>query len=179
MPDIARRSALLATLAAMALLLALLLTLFLIFGTAGCTQRSAAPAFDYTLLDGTRGSSQALRGKVVLLNFWATSCATCVKEMPQIVATHQQFKGRGFETLAVAMRYDPPALVANFAERRRLPFGVVIDNTGAIARSFDDVQLTPTTVLIDKRGAIVKRWVGEPDFAALQALVAQLLAEPA
>lgn len=167
MPDLARRVALLATLAVMAL------------NGVGCSQRSTAPAFDYTLLDGTRASSQALRGKVVLLNFWATSCATCVKEMPQIVATHQQFKGRGFETLAVAMRYDPPALVANFAERRGLPFGVVIDNTGAIARSFGDVQLTPTTVLIDKRGAIVQRWVGEPDFPALQARVAQLLAEPA
>ncbi len=151
----------------------------LALGVAGCSQRSAAPTFDYTLLDGTHASSQALRGKVVLLNFWATSCVTCVKEMPEIMATHQQFSGRGFQTLAVAMSYDPPALVANYAERHRLPFGVVIDNTGAIARSFGDVQLTPTTVLIDKHGAIVKRWVGEPDFPALQALVAQLLAEPA
>jgi peroxiredoxin len=167
MPDLARRSALLATLVAAGL------------GGLGCSSRTAAPAFDYTLLDGTRATSQTLRGKVVLLNFWASSCATCVAEMPQIVATHRQFKGRGFDTLAVAMSYDPPALVANFAERHDLPFGVVIDNTGAIARSFGDVQLTPTTVLIDKRGAIVQRWVGEPDFPALQALVAQLLAEPA
>ena len=171
MPDLARRGAALATLVAVGLLLAL--------GAVGCARRSLTPAFDYTLLDGTRASSQALRGKVVLVNFWATTCAICVQEMPQIVATHRQFSGRGFETLAVAMRYDPPALVANFAERRQLPFGVVIDNTGAIARSFGDVQLTPTTVLIDKRGAIVQRWVGKPDFPALQALVAQLLAEPA
>jgi peroxiredoxin len=97
--------------------------------------------------------------------------------MPQIVATHERFKSRGFDTLAVAMSYDPPAYVINFAETRKLPFGVAIDNTGAIAKSFGQVQLTPTSVLINKRGEIVKRYVGEPDFAALHQLVEKLLAE--
>ena len=120
---------------------------------------------------------QALRGKVVLVNFWATSCTTCVHEMPQIIATHEQFKARGYETLAVAMSYDPPAYVANFAESRKLPFGVAIDNTGSVAKSFGDVRLTPTSYLINKRGEIVKRYVGEPDFAALHVLVEKLLAE--
>jgi peroxiredoxin len=97
--------------------------------------------------------------------------------MPQIVATHEKFRSRGFETLAVAMSYDPPAYVARFAESRRLPFGVAIDNTGAIARSFGDVQMTPTTFLIDRQGRVVKRYLGTPDFAALQALIGELLAE--
>ena len=146
-------------------------------GLSACARREAAPEFGYTLLDGTRGQSHALRGKVLLVNFWATTCAVCVKEMPQIVATHQRFQARGFDTLAVAMSYDPPALVANYAESRRLPFGVVIDNTGVIARAWGDVQVTPTTFLVDKRGAIVRRYVGQPDFAALHGLVEQLLAE--
>jgi peroxiredoxin len=136
-----------------------------------------APNASYTLLDGSRSDIDSLRGKVVLVNFWATSCTSCVHEMPQIVATHEKFKARGFETLAVAMRYDPPAYVINFAETRKLPFGVVIDNTGEIAKSFDQVQLTPTTVLINKRGEIVQRYVGEPDFAALHQLVETLLAQ--
>jgi peroxiredoxin len=144
---------------------------------AGCDSRRAAPEFSYTLLDGTPGSSAQLRGKVVLVNFWATSCVSCVKEMPALVETHEKFRARGFETLAVAMSYDPPAFVANFARTRNLPFGVVIDNTGAIAQGFGDVQLTPTTFLIDKRGRIVKRYVGEPDFAALHRLVDRLLGE--
>jgi peroxiredoxin len=149
----------------------------LLGGVAGCSARDPAPSFGYTLLDGAKGHTDALRGKVLLVNFWATSCVSCVKEMPQIVATHQRFKARGFETLAVAMSYDPPAYVANFAQTRQLPFGVVIDNTGAIARAFNDTQITPTTFLIDKRGAIVKRYVGEPDFAELGGLVEKLLAE--
>ena len=136
-----------------------------------------APSVGYTLLDGSRTSTDQLRGKVVLVNFWATDCTTCVKEMPAIVATHEKYKSRGFETLAVAMSYDPPAYVINFAESRKLPFGVAIDNTGAIAKSFGQVQLTPTSVLINKRGEIVKRYVGEPDFVALHQLVEKLLAE--
>jgi peroxiredoxin len=139
--------------------------------------KEQAPPAPYTLLDGRKSSIDQLRGKVVLVNFWATSCVSCVKEMPELVATHQKYKDRGFDTLAVAMSYDPPAYVANFAQSRQLPFGVAIDNTGDIARSFGDVRLTPTTVLINKRGEIVKRYVGEPDFASLHALVERLLAE--
>jgi peroxiredoxin len=136
-----------------------------------------APNVAYTLLNGTKSTTDSLRGKVVLVNFWATDCTTCVKEMPNIIATHQKFKSRGYETLAVAMSYDPPAYVINFAETRRLPFGVAIDNTGAIAQSFGQVRLTPTSVLINKHGEIVKRYVGEPDFVALHALVEKLLAD--
>ena len=138
---------------------------------------AAAPAVSYTLLDGHKGNLALLRGKVILVNFWATSCTVCVAEMPQITATHNKFKGRGYETLAVAMRHDAPARVAHFAQSRRLPFGVAIDNTGEIAKRFGDVELTPTTFLIDKRGRIVKRYVGAPDFTALHVLVEELLAQ--
>ena len=138
-----------------------------------------APQVDYTLLGGQRHNTAELQGQVVLVNFWATSCSTCVAEMPAITATHEKFKALGFQTLAVAMQSDPPALVAEFAERRQLPFGVVIDNTGEIAHRFGDVQLTPTSFLINRRGEIVKRYVGAPDFAALHGLVARLLADKA
>jgi peroxiredoxin len=137
--------------------------------------KEQAPEVSYTLLNGSNGSMSELKGKVLLVNFWATSCTTCVAEMPQIVATHQKFKSRGYETLAVAMSYDPPAYVARFAETRQLPFGVAIDNTGEIARRFGEVKLTPTSYLINQRGEIVKRYVGAPDFAALHVLVDELL----
>ena len=143
----------------------------------GFGRSETVPDVGYTLLNGTKSTTGDLRGKVVLINFWATSCTTCVHEMPQIVATHEKFKQRGFETLAVAMSYDPPAYVINFAESRKLPFAVAIDNTGAIAKSFGNVELTPTSVLVNKRGEIVKRYVGEPDFTALHALVDKLLSE--
>ena len=141
---------------------------------AGCSRVEQAPAVAYTLLDGRRTELAALRGHVVLVNFWATSCAPCVEEMPAMVANWRRFSPQGFETLAVSMSYDPPALVSNFAQSRALPFGVAIDNTGEIAHRFGDVQFTPTSLLINKRGEIVRRWVGKTDFAALAPLIAQL-----
>jgi len=142
----------------------------------GCSQ-TAAPESTFVLLDGSRQTTASLRGKVALVNFWATSCTTCVAEMPEIVATHQKYHTRGFETLAVAMSYDPPSYVVNFAETRKLPFKVAIDNTGAVAKAWGDVRITPTTYIVNKRGEIVKTYVGAPDFKELHALIETLLAE--
>jgi peroxiredoxin len=100
-----------------------------------------------------------------------------VQESPQIITTPEKDTALGYDTQPVATSYDPPAYVINFAETRKLPFGVAIDNTGEIAKRFGQVQLTPTSVLINKRGEIVKRFVGEPDFVALHQLVEKLLAE--
>ena len=97
--------------------------------------------------------------------------------MPELVATYNKFKGRGYETLAVAMSYDPPSYVVNFAQTRQLPFKVAIDNTGSLARDWGDVKLTPTTFLVNKRGEIVKRFVGTPNFVELHQLIEKLLAE--
>ena len=119
---------------------------------------AAAPAVRYTLLNGQAlDSTAAWRGKVMLVNFWATSCTTCVKKMPMLVAAHAAYASRGFDVLAIAMQYDPPAYVSQFAESRRLPFGVAIDNQGELARAFGDVRVTPTTIVIDKQGHIAKR----------------------
>jgi peroxiredoxin len=147
-----------------------------LLGLGGCTGRDAAPESDFVLLDGSVLRTADLRGKVTLVNFWATTCVTCVKEMPALVATHQKFAPRGYETVAVAMSYDPPAWVVNFAQSRQLPFKVALDNTGNIAKAWGDVRLTPTTYLVDKRGRIVKRYVGEPGMDALHALIEKLLA---
>ena len=137
----------------------------------------AAPVSTFVLLDGSRQTTEDLKGQVTLVNFWATSCVTCVAEMPRIIATHDKYKARGYDTLAVAMSYDPPSYVVNFAETRKLPFNVAIDNTGAVAKSWGDVALTPTTYIVNKRGDIVKTYVGQPDFAELHRLIEKLLAE--
>lgn len=148
----------------------------LVLAIAGCSAERA-PESSFVLLDGSTMSSTQLQGKVSLVNFWATSCTTCVAEMPELVATYQQYKDKGYQTLAVAMSYDPPSYVVNFVQTRQLPFKVAIDNTGAVARAWGDVKLTPTTFLLNKRGEIVKRYVGPPNFAELHQLIEKLLAE--
>ena len=137
----------------------------------------AAPDVAFVRMDGSPAHLAQFKGKVVLVNFWATDCPICLKDMPQMVATHQQFSADGYVTLAVAMRYNPPAAVIQYTEAQHLPFIVVIDNMGAVARSFGGVEGTPTAVLINKRGEIVKRYVGEPDFAELRGRVQKLLNE--
>ena len=146
-------------------------------GLYGCSGARAAPESTFVLLDGSKKTAADLKGKVTLVNFWATSCVTCVAEMPKIVATFNKYQARGYDTVAVAMKYDPPSYVVNYTETRKLPFKVAIDNTGAVAKAWGDVQLTPTTYLVNKRGEIVKQYVGEPDFAALHLLIEKLLAE--
>ena len=141
------------------------------------TGRTAAPESTFVLLDGSSQTTADLRGKVTLVNFWATSCTTCVAEMPEIIATHQKFNSRGFDTIAVAMSYDPPSYVVNFAETRKLPFKVAIDNTGKVAQAWGDVKLTPTTYIVNKQGQIVKKYVGAPNFDELHKLIEKLLAE--
>ncbi|RST51903.1 TlpA family protein disulfide reductase [Variovorax sp. MHTC-1] len=131
----------------------------------------------YVTLDGEATSTRCLRGKVVYVVFWATSCATCIKEMPDLVKTYERHAPRGFELIAVAMAYDPPEYVANYTRKHGLPFKVVLDKDGSIAAAFGGVNLTPTAVLIDKRRRILSRFVGEPDFGgSLHAAIERELA---
>ena len=138
--------------------------------------RTAAPSVEFATLGGERVAMRELRGKVVYVNFWATSCTTCIKEMPEVIKTYERFAPRGFELLAVAMSYDPPDYVRNYTRQHSLPFKVVLDTKGRIAAAFDNVALTPTAVLIGKDGHVLRRIVGEPDFKVLNALIDKELA---
>jgi peroxiredoxin len=145
----------------------------------GLWQRGERPQASFIALSGNNFTIAELRGKVVLVNFWATSCVACVAEMPKLVETWERFSPRGYETVAVAMSYDHPNAVADFARRHALPFRVVLDADGAAAAAFGHVRVTPTTYLLDRRGRIVARYVGEPDWKEFHARVERALDEPA
>ncbi|MDF6936594.1 redoxin family protein, partial [Escherichia coli] len=85
------------------------------FGWRAFSPSQQVPAATFTLLDGQKLSTQDLKGKVYLVNFWATSCTTCIKEMPNMVQTYNKYKGEGLEYVAVAMSYDAPMYVMNFS----------------------------------------------------------------
>lgn len=136
----------------------------------------AAPEVAFTDLTGHTVTTDQLKGKVVLVKFWATSCTTCVAQMPETIRHYQQLEPKGFETIAVAMQYDPPNYVKNYTETRKLPFPVVIDAQGKLAQAFGDVTLTPTAFLIDKHGNIIKRYLGNFDEQSFLATVEKALA---
>ncbi|GAC1406215.1 MAG: TlpA disulfide reductase family protein [Burkholderiaceae bacterium] len=157
------------------ILVTLIVTGIAIWAYQSLAAKTEAPDVTFTALSGQRVTLKSLRGKVVMVNFWATSCTTCVHEMPRMIDTYMRYKDRGLDFIAVAMSYDPPNYVLNFTQTRKLPFMVSLDPQGLLAKSFGDVTLTPTTFLIDKNGNIVKRYVGEPDFDALHRLLDQRL----
>ena len=143
------------------------------------SHRTEAPEARFVTLSGENLTGADLRGKVVLVNFWATSCAVCVEEMPMLVATYRKFAPRGYETVAVAMSYDHPNAVAEFAQRHALPFKVALDLSGEVAQRYGGIAGTPTSFIIDRRGRILKRYLGRPDEAELHTLIGRALADPA
>jgi peroxiredoxin len=141
--------------------------------------QDTAPEVRFATLSGKSFATSDLRGKVVLVNFWATSCVVCVKEMPRMVETYKKYAPRGYEMVAVAMSYDHPNQVAEFARSRGLPFQVALDSDGAIAKSFGNVRATPTTFVLDRRGRVLKQYLGEPDWAEFHGLLDKALGDPA
>ena len=142
-----------------------------------------APQVKFATLKGELISTSDLRGKVTLINFWATSCAPCVKELPGIAAAYRKYSAQGFEVIAVAMEYDPSNYVKNFTERHQLPFKVALDARGEIAREFGkfsgEVRVVPTSFVIDRQGRIIKSYLGELDFVKFHALLEAALKEAA
>lgn len=152
-------------------LIPLALLALLAFLAVSLTQKPKAPDVTFTTLQGKNIELSSLQGKVVLVNFWATDCPGCIAEMPDLIETYQRYRDRGFEIVAVAMAYDPPSRVLNYATSKNLPFPVMHDGFGEIAASFNDVSLTPTAFIIDQQGNIISHVVGELDFNALHAML--------
>lgn len=134
--------------------------------------RPVAPAdVNFVGVHGDRFTMSSLKDKVVLVNFWATSCAVCVSEMPKMVQIYEKYRERGFDFVAVAMAYDPPDRVFAYAQQNKLPFRVTLDLSGQAVQAFGGIRGTPTTFLVDRRGKIVKRFEGEPDFGKLGEMI--------
>lgn len=134
-----------------------------------------ALAVSFTTIDGRRIDLEAQRGKVVLVLFWATSCAICVAEMPDLARAYHHYQPRGFELIAVAMPYDPAAQVSTYAARQALPFPVVVDASGALTAAFGGVQVVPTSFLIDPRGTLRSRTLGAINLEKLQRFLDETL----
>lgn len=131
-----------------------------------------APALELPRIDGSTARLASLRGRVVVVNLWATWCPPCVREMPSLQRVYERFADRGLEVLAVAVDDYPGergpdgrivGLVSEFVDAYGLTFPVAIDPTGATERRFGTEYL-PTTVLIDREGRIRATEIGGRDW---------------
>lgn len=140
------------------------------------TPKPDAPAVTFQTLDGQSIEMGSLKGKAVLVKFWATSCVTCVQQMPDTESYYETYHPQGFEVLAVAMSYDPIEYVKQFTTSRELPFTVVTDTDGSVAKAFGDVKLTPIAFIIDRDGKILKRYLGNYDKQDMKKTIESALA---
>ena len=127
----------------------------------------AFPPVSISTIDGRSFDAATVAGRPVLVTFWSTTCVVCLREMPDLEALYRRLSPRGFEVIAVSMPWDPPDEVVRLAQARALPYPVALDVTGAVAKAFGDVSVTPTHVLIDPAGEVAFHGTGALDFAAL------------
>ena len=126
---------------------------------------SEAPGFELERLGGGEAISlEALRGKVVLINFWATWCKPCEDEMPAMQRLYGSLEGGDFELLAVSVD-EEPALIGDFVGRLGLSFPVLLDPDQQVARAYQTFRF-PETLLIGRDGVVVERYVGPKEWDA-------------
>ena len=133
-----------------------------------------APVVEFILLDGNKLSLADLRGRPVLVGFWATSCSPCVEEVPDIIALYRELHPRGLELIAVAMPYDPPSHVLAFSRRYRIPYPVALDVAGKAVRAFG-VGPIPAAFLISPEGNIVYHRIGKLDIDKARRIILRSL----
>ena len=128
------------------------------------------PLFNAITLENQTLNSNNWKNKVVILNFWATSCSACIAEMPKLAEIYNKYKDKGLNMIAISMPYDAPSYVMNFAKSRNLPFPIAMDLNGEITREFGGINLTPTT-FIYVNGKRVQKVIGEPNWQEFEILI--------
>lgn len=144
--------------------------------------REPAPGLAGTTLDGASFDLSALRGKVVVLNVWASWCPPCRAESPMLQAVATDLRADGVEFVGIATRDGDGTAARAFAENVGLTYPSVLDPDGVALLAFRETlppQAIPSTLVIDRQGRIAGRVIGPTTEPRLRALIAPVLAEPA
>ena len=126
-----------------------------------------APDVTFSTITGKKINLKELSGKPVIVTFWATDCPGCIKEIPDLMDLYRQYHKQGLEIIAVNMYYDPPNHVIDLTDELKLPYHVALDLAAEHARVFGDVQLIPSTFLINPDGSFALKKTGAFDPAEI------------
>lgn len=136
----------------------------------------SAPSFSLKDLRGNPVSNESLKGKVVLLDFWATWCTPCLKSMPELEAIHRRYADRGFAVVGVSIDEGGPAKVKKFVAAKKITYPIAMDSKKNSAWESFRVKAVPAAYLLDREGRIVAQWTGAAvSGAQLEAKLAELL----
>ena len=138
----------------------------------------SAPAFDLESINGSRLSSKALEGKVVLVDFWATWCQPCIEEIPCWNELHARYQAKGFVVLGMTIRSGWASDIKPDAEKLKIAYPVVVGNDD-VEKGFGGIWGFPTTFLVNRKGQIYKKYTGTypQKQAQIEADIQKLLAE--
>lgn len=119
----------------------------------------------------------SLRGRVVLITFWASNCRSCLQEIAHFKSLYNDYHQAGLEIIAIAMQYDRPDHVVATRKSMQIPYDIALDLTNKLAVAFGDVSLIPTTILINPNGDIVYNTTGIFDLANMQTRIESLITQ--
>ncbi len=131
---------------------------------------STSMAFNFTDTQGHQQNLADYRGKWVLVNFWATWCPPCRAEIPDLIALHNQYHSTKLVVIGVAMDYDNPTQVTQFAREMQITYPIVLGNS-KISQQVGDVQGLPTSYLYNPQGKIVAYQVGALTRTAVESYI--------
>lgn len=154
----------------------LLVLLLLLLISIGCSKTiTSVPDVTFTTLTGQKIALKDLRGRPIIVTFWATDCPACINEIPALIALYNQYHASGLEMIAVAMYYDPPNHVVDMTKAKQLPYPVALDLTSEFSQAFGGIMFTPSTFLIAPGGSVVKKEIGLFDLANMKTTIESLL----
>jgi peroxiredoxin len=161
------------------LMLAAFLIGFLCLGCSGNDEGrndkvGRAPDFSLKDMNGKTVRLSDLRGKVVLINFFATWCGPCRQEIPDFLRLHDRFKEKGFEIVGIGVDMDGEAALRPFSEKFRIPYPIVV-GTRDVVLDYGDITGVPTSFFVDRGGYITDRFIGQRPLSTLEKTVTELL----
>jgi thiol-disulfide isomerase/thioredoxin len=142
----------------------------------GSSEGGGAPDFVLTSLDGQEVRLSQYRGKVVILDFWATWCPPCKLALPHFIELHQELKDDGLVIIGVSLDKTGVREVASFVKEWKIPY-IVVMGTGEVARSYGGIRGIPTTFVIGKDGKVYRKYVGYRKKEVFEKDVLRLLKE--
>ena len=138
--------------------------------------REPAPSFTLQDLNGKQVSLSDFKGKVVVLDFWATWCPPCVKEIPHFIELHEQYKDRGFAMVGISLDHQGVSVVKSFVRKYQVNYPILMTD-GRVDKAYGGITGIPTTFVIDSAGNIRQKYVGYRDKAIFEADIKALLEE--
>ena len=147
------------------IILAILILIYFFISSDGIRP---APALSMTSLSGVSIHTTQRNNKPLLMTFWATTCSSCIKEMPHLKDLHNRLSDK-IDIAGIAMYYDNVDHVKEMVKRRQLNYQIISDRSGKIAEAFGGIRLTPTSFLISPQGQIIYQKIGDIDFEKIEA----------